>query len=126
MNLRSAIGRVMGIFFIGYGLLILFLLASRIDRIIGGMDLLPIVNVSSTGFGVVVPDDYRLNECVTATVQFEDFEQSGEVCIQSKRLVRNGSYHYGVHCQDADLQEAVHQICMELQRRELRRRSGAN
>ncbi len=51
MNLRSAIGRVMGIFFIGYGLLILFLLSSRIDRIIGGMDLLPTINVSSTGFG---------------------------------------------------------------------------
>ncbi len=51
MNLRSAIGRVMGIFFVGQGVLILFLLSSRIGRIIGGTDLLPTFNVSSSGFG---------------------------------------------------------------------------
>lgn len=51
MNLRSAVGRGMGIFFIGNGLLILFLVSSRIGRIIGGMGLLPTFNVSSTGFG---------------------------------------------------------------------------
>ncbi len=51
MNLRSAVGRVMGIFFIGDGVLILFLLSSRIGRIIGGTDLLPTFNVSSSGFG---------------------------------------------------------------------------
>jgi len=50
MNLRSVIGRVMGIFFIGQGVLILFLVSSRIGGIIGGMDLLPTFNVSSTGF----------------------------------------------------------------------------
>lgn len=41
----------MGIFFVGYGVLILSLLSSRIGRIIGGTDLLPTINVSSSGFG---------------------------------------------------------------------------
>ncbi len=41
----------MGIFFVGQGVLILFLLSSRIGRIIGGTDLLPTFNVSSSGFG---------------------------------------------------------------------------
>jgi len=40
----------MGIFFIAYGVLILALLSIRVSRIFGSIDLLPTINVSSTGF----------------------------------------------------------------------------
>ena len=87
----------------------------------GGTDNCLLVDVSSTGFGVVSPDEYEVGSIVTATPKYEELEHTGNVRIQSVVASRNGGFRYGVCCIDKDLERVVQQISMEIQRSQLRR-----
>lgn len=84
----------------------------------------PFVDVSPTGFGVISPEEFEVDNTVFATPRFEELQATGQVQIQSVRALRDGRYRYGVRCLDNSLNNVLQQISMALQRVQLRRLAG--
>jgi hypothetical protein len=87
----------------------------------GGSADCSLVDVSSTGFGVVSSEEYEIGATVTATPTYEECGHTGNVRIQSAVELRKGGFRYGVRCVDSDLQDVVRQISMAVQHSQLRR-----
>lgn len=95
---------------------------------VGDDDRCPVLDISSTGFAVIATDRYQVGERIAASMNFDDIETEGDVCIQSVRELSDGRYRYGLHCASkgsGDMANKMPRISMAVQRRQLRRMSGA-
>ena len=99
-------------------------IVARLTVGFGSNDKCPLVDVSITGFGLISAEERDIGDVVNATLYFEDAEQSGLVRVQSKRVLRDCCFRYGVHCIGSDLQVMAQAISMEQQRQQLRRMAG--
>jgi hypothetical protein len=94
---------------------------AEIDVTFGGDEESRLADVSATGFAVISPHSHEIGSDVKVTTEYGGDTTTGYVRIRSKRELRNGKYRYGVHCIEPDLENHVRNICMDVQRSQLRR-----
>jgi hypothetical protein len=82
-----------------------------------------VLDVSETGFAVHARTRHELGTRLPAAVRFEGLESEGHVIVQSSRA-RGSRWRYGLRVVGGELQEAIARISLDVQRRQLRRRSG--
>jgi hypothetical protein len=82
-----------------------------------------VLDVSETGFAVHARTRHELGTRLPASIRFEGQESEGHIVIQSSRPEGSRS-RYGLRVVGGDLQGAMARISLDVQRRQLRRRSG--
>ncbi len=89
----------------------------------------PLLDISSTGFAMIVRSKYKVSDVVAAVLRHEGIEYKGRAVVQSIKELPGGRYRYGLHCMDdrgsgGTLQKGCQRISMACQRAQLRRLAG--
>lgn len=88
------------------------------------------MDVSVTGFSVISPERYQVGQQIQSTIDSGGNQFKGSASVQSIKMLPIGKTRYGFHCSDnrgrkGGLAEGLQKLSMEMQRLQLRRRSGA-
>jgi hypothetical protein len=105
-------------------------LMSNLHATLHGDDHCPLVDVSNTGFAVISSHQYSLGETLKTELWYEEDSFPGLACVQSVMKLGAGRYRYGFHALTdkrarCELQRGLQFISTEVQRQQLRRRTGA-
>lgn len=87
---------------------------------------LTVQDVSSTGFAVVSANEFSIGTVLDVAINFEGDLYSGTASVQSIRAFSSKRIRYGMRAlEGGDLADGLHQICMTVQRRQLKREAGS-
>jgi hypothetical protein len=100
-------------------------LVEDISSSLGDEENCEVLDVSETGFAVHAKTRHELGSRLPATVCFEGVACDGHVVVQSSRP-KGSHWRYGLRVVGGDLQAAMARISLDVQRRQLRRRAGAD
>lgn len=95
---------------------------------IGETELYRLVDASVTGFGVIGKPGLRKGSNLPVTLRYEGKVYTGSACLQSIKVLDKDRTRYGFSSNESDtseLAEGLRTISLGVQRRQLRRISGA-
>jgi hypothetical protein len=104
-------------------------IAANLKAVLGTAEACSVLDVSAMGFSVYARAPFEPGTSVRTVLVHEDERIPGIVIVQNLRRTRGGRLRCGVRCRDdmlsnGALMRALPRINMELQRRQLARRSG--
>lgn len=91
----------------------------------------PIQDVSATGFSVIATGQYQVGRTLGVELAYGQTAYEGRISVQSVREMGSERYRYGLHCLASSvktglpLERGLQQICMDVQRQQLRRLKAA-
>lgn len=89
-----------------------------------------IVDISATGCAVISEQVLQIGSIIPAEMTHGNAEYRGSLCVQSIKEAGKGRIRYGLHCvenqqKSENLDQGLRLVCLEVQREQLRRLSGA-
>lgn len=102
---------------------------SDLTATLGEENRCKLLDVSASGFSVMSTQAYEISSIVDAALLHDGESYTGRVRIQSIRDLSPDGIRYGLYCVDekgsnANLEEGLRRMSMDLQRKQLRRLSG--